>query len=118
MSLSILEGASKKRKLDISENEKNSIKHKPAKKRLVRSESESDVESINDDDRNSLFGSKKNRRPWSFEANSPRAIESFGASKEEEKYDYVISKDLRLAEEIPPLSVYIGSGFAAEIKSF
>ncbi|GFR19618.1 uncharacterized protein TNCT_375201 [Trichonephila clavata] len=118
MSLSILEGASKKRKLDISENEKNSIKHKPAKKRLVRSESESDVESINDDDRNSLFGSKKNRRPWSLEANSPRAIESFGASKEEEKYDYVISKDLRLAEEIPPLSVYIGSGFAAEIKSF
>ncbi|GFR27394.1 hypothetical protein TNCT_222051, partial [Trichonephila clavata] len=61
---------------------------------------------------------KKNRRPWSLEANSPRAIESFGASKEEEKYDYVISKDLRLAEEIPPLSVYIGSGFAAEIKSF
>ncbi|GFQ90624.1 vesicular glutamate transporter 2, partial [Trichonephila clavata] len=114
-----LEGVSKKRKLDISENEKNSIKHKPAKKRLVRSESESDVESINDeDDRNSLFGSKKNRRPWSLEANSPRAIESFGASKEEEKYDYVISKDLRLAEEIPPLSVYIGSGFAAEIKSF
>ncbi|GFR33139.1 uncharacterized protein TNCT_81871 [Trichonephila clavata] len=106
------------KKLDISENEKNSIKHKPAKKRLVRSESESDVESINDDDRNSLFGSKKNRRPWSLEANSPRAIESFGASKEEEKYDYVISKDLRLAEEIPPLSVYIGSGFAAEIKSF
>ncbi|GFR12702.1 uncharacterized protein TNCT_417931 [Trichonephila clavata] len=103
MSLSILE---------------DSIKHKPAKKRLVRSESESDVESINDDDRNSLFGSKKNRRPWNLEANSPRAIESFGASKEEEKYDYVISKDLRLAEEIPPLSVYIGSGFAAEIKSF
>ncbi|GFQ91619.1 hypothetical protein TNCT_402791 [Trichonephila clavata] len=59
----VLEGVSKKRKLDISENEKKSI---------------------NDDDRNSLFGSKKNRRPWSFEANSPRAIESFGASKEEE----------------------------------
>ncbi|GFQ81097.1 uncharacterized protein TNCT_578251 [Trichonephila clavata] len=38
----------------------NSIKHKPAKKRLVRSERESDVESINDeDDRNSLFDSKK-----------------------------------------------------------
>ncbi|GFQ76008.1 hypothetical protein TNCT_501061 [Trichonephila clavata] len=56
MSLSILE---------------DSIKHKPAKKRLVRSESESDVESINDeDDRNSLFGSIKNRRPRSLEANS------------------------------------------------
>ncbi|GFQ84354.1 hypothetical protein TNCT_584221 [Trichonephila clavata] len=71
MSLSILEGASKKRKLDISENEKNSIKHKPAKKRLVRSESESDVESINDDDRNSLFGSKKKKK-----------IEDLGALKQ------------------------------------
>ncbi|GFY08590.1 hypothetical protein TNCV_810231 [Trichonephila clavipes] len=61
MSLSILEGASKKRKIDIFEKEKNSVKHKTINKRLTRSESESDVESINDeDDRNSLFGKNRN----------------------------------------------------------
>ncbi|GFU76572.1 hypothetical protein TNCV_1940601 [Trichonephila clavipes] len=60
MSLSILEGASKKRKIDISEKEKNSVKHKTINKRLTRSDSESDVESINDqDERNSLFGKNK-----------------------------------------------------------
>ncbi|GFV92824.1 hypothetical protein TNCV_1346751 [Trichonephila clavipes] len=48
-----------KRKIDISEKEKNSVKHKTINKRLTRSESESDVESINDEDeRNSLFGKK------------------------------------------------------------
>ncbi|GFY09932.1 hypothetical protein TNCV_3698941 [Trichonephila clavipes] len=106
MSLSILEGASKKRKIDISEKEKNSVKHKTINKRLTRSESESDVESINDEDeRNSLFG--KNRKPWSLPTSSPGAIESPGALNQHEKYDVVITDDLRLAEEIPPLSVYV-----------
>ncbi|GFY55656.1 uncharacterized protein TNIN_424391 [Trichonephila inaurata madagascariensis] len=87
----ILEGASKKRKIDISEKEKNSVKHKTINKRLTRSESESDVESINDvDERNSLFG--KNRKP--------------GALNQHEKYDVVIRRFIyiRLAEEIHLLS--------------
>ncbi|GFX53922.1 hypothetical protein TNCV_1154531 [Trichonephila clavipes] len=113
----VLEGASKKRKIDISEKEKNSVKHKTINKRLTRSESESDVESINDEDeRNSLFG--KNRKPWSLPTSSPGAIESPGALNQHEKYDVVITDDLRLAEEIPPLSVYVGTGFAVEIKTF
>ncbi|GFY45649.1 uncharacterized protein TNIN_204411 [Trichonephila inaurata madagascariensis] len=91
----VLEGASKKRKIDISEKEKKSL---------------------NEDERNSLFG--KNRKPWSLPTSSPGAIESSGALKQHEKYDVVISNDLRLAEEVPPLSVYIGAGFAAEIKTF
>ncbi|GFX75998.1 uncharacterized protein TNCV_1995521 [Trichonephila clavipes] len=113
----VLKGASKKRKIDISEKEKNSVKHKTTNKRLTRFESESDVESINDEDeRNSLFG--KNRKPWSLPTSSPGAIESRGPLNQHEKYDVVISDDLRLAEEIPPLSVYVGAGFAAEIKTF
>ncbi|GFU51439.1 vesicular glutamate transporter 2 [Trichonephila clavipes] len=105
------------KKIDISEKEKNSVRHKTINKRLTRSESESDVESINDEDeRNSLFG--KNRKPWSLPTSSPGAIESPGALNQHEKYDVVITDDLRLAEEIPPLSVYVGAGFAVEIKTF
>ncbi|GFW02713.1 uncharacterized protein TNCV_5027951 [Trichonephila clavipes] len=112
-----LEGSSKKMKIDISEKEKNSVKHKTINKRLTRSERESDVESINDEyEKNSLFG--KNRKPWSLPTSSPGAIESPGALNQHEKYDVTISDDLRLAEEIPPLSVYVGAGFAAEIKTF
>ncbi|GFV12876.1 hypothetical protein TNCV_581901 [Trichonephila clavipes] len=51
----------------------DSVKHKTINKRLTRSESESDVESINDEDeRNSLFG--KNRKPRSLPTSSPGAI--------------------------------------------
>ncbi|GFT20337.1 hypothetical protein TNCV_1009361 [Trichonephila clavipes] len=49
----VLEGASKKRKIDISEKEKKSIN--------------------DEDERNSLFG--KNRKPWSLPTSSPGAIE-------------------------------------------
>ncbi|GFV07083.1 vesicular glutamate transporter 2 [Trichonephila clavipes] len=95
----------------------DSVRHKTINKRLTRSESESDVESINDEDeRNSLFG--KNRKPWSLPTSSPGAIESPGALNQHEKYDVVITDDLRLAEEIPLLSVYVGEGFAVEIKTF
>ncbi|GFY54910.1 hypothetical protein TNIN_172741 [Trichonephila inaurata madagascariensis] len=61
----------------------NSVKHKTINKTLTRSESESDVESINDEDeRNSLFG--KNRKPWSLPTSSPGAIESPGALNQHE----------------------------------
>ncbi|GFY64856.1 uncharacterized protein TNIN_320981 [Trichonephila inaurata madagascariensis] len=42
----VLKGASKKRKTDISEKEKNSVKHKTINKRLSRFESESDVDVV------------------------------------------------------------------------
>ncbi|GFW19096.1 hypothetical protein TNCV_254261 [Trichonephila clavipes] len=62
--------------------------------------------------------SGKNRKPWSLPTSSPGAIESPGALNQHEKYVVVISDDLRLAEEIPLLSVYVGAGFVAEIKTF
>ncbi|GFV82703.1 uncharacterized protein TNCV_4146711 [Trichonephila clavipes] len=84
---------------------------------IVNTDSSMSTESINDEDeRNSLFG--KNRKPWSLPTSSPGAIESPGALNQHEKYDVVITDDLRLAEEIPPLSVYVGAGFAVEIKTF
>ncbi|GFS66937.1 hypothetical protein TNCV_4561861 [Trichonephila clavipes] len=49
---------------------------------------------------------------------SSEKIESPGPLNQHKKYDVVISDDLRLAEELPPLSVYVGAEFAAEIKTF
>ncbi|GBO40233.1 hypothetical protein AVEN_160617-1 [Araneus ventricosus] len=116
MSLSILEGASRKRKHDISETETNSVKHKKSKKQRGKSESESDVDSIVDDEfeRNSVLGFKhrrmENEKLWNKSVH-PETVQ--------DKYDVLISDDLKKVEDnIPPLSVYIGSGFAAEVKSF
>ncbi|GBN69743.1 Vesicular glutamate transporter 2, partial [Araneus ventricosus] len=112
----ILEGASRKRKHDISETETNSVKHKKSKKQRGKSESESDVDSIVDDEfeRNSVLSFKhrrmENEKLWN---------KSIHPETVQDKYDVLISDDLKKVEDnIPPLSVYIGSGFAAEVKSF
>ncbi|GBN10228.1 hypothetical protein AVEN_217490-1 [Araneus ventricosus] len=96
----------------------NSVKHAKSKKHRSKSGSESDVESIfsDEEDRNSIMSSKRKKNPktklWnetSISVNEPK----------DDQYDILVSNDLRLNEEnIPPLSVYIGSGFAAEIKAY
>ncbi|GFS36056.1 uncharacterized protein NPIL_344471 [Nephila pilipes] len=113
----VLEGASRKRKHDISETETNSVKHKKSKKQRSKSESETDVDSIVDDEfeRNSVLSFKHQRiekeKIWNQSSIHPEKVE--------DKYDVVISNDLKKVEDnIPPLSVYIGSGFAVEVKFF
>ncbi|GFT04650.1 uncharacterized protein F54H12.2 [Nephila pilipes] len=61
--MNVLEGASRKRKHDISENETNSVRHKKSKKQRSKSESETDVDSIVDDEfeRNSVLSFKHQR---------------------------------------------------------
>ncbi|GBN27375.1 hypothetical protein AVEN_80271-1 [Araneus ventricosus] len=94
----------------------DSVKHKKSKKQRGKSESESDVDSIVDDEfeRNSVLGFKhrlmENEKLWNKSVH-PETVQ--------DKYDVLISDDLKKVEDnIPPLSVYIGSGFAAEVKSF
>ncbi|GIY65072.1 uncharacterized protein CDAR_428731 [Caerostris darwini] len=90
MSLSLLDVSPKKRKHEVSEIENKSI---------ISDEEE---------ERNSILMSsnKKKSKPWN-------------ETIIREKYDVFITNDHERTEElIPPLSVYIGAGFAAEIKHF
>ncbi|GIY18980.1 vesicular glutamate transporter 2, partial [Caerostris darwini] len=87
------------------------ILQKRNKKNPTKSETESDAESIisdEEEERNSILMSsnKKKSKPWN-------------ETIIREKYDVFITNDHERTEElIPPLSVYIGAGFAAEIKHF
>ncbi|GFT40171.1 vesicular glutamate transporter 2 [Nephila pilipes] len=95
----------------------NSVKHKKSKKQRSKSESETDVDSIVDDEfeRNSVLRFKHQRiekeKIWNQSSIHPEKVE--------DKYNVVISNDLKKVEDnIPLLSVYIDSGFAVEVKSF
>ncbi|GIX84054.1 uncharacterized protein CDAR_270541 [Caerostris darwini] len=87
------------------------ILQKRNKKNTTKSETESDAESIisdEEEERNSILMSsnKKKSKPWN-------------ETIIREKYDVFITNDHERTEElIPPLSVYTGAGFAAEIKHF
>ncbi|GFU35588.1 vesicular glutamate transporter 2 [Nephila pilipes] len=95
----------------------NSVKHKKSKKQRSKSKSETDVDSIVDDEfeRNSVLSFKHQRiekeKIWNQSSIHPEKVKV--------KYDVVISNDLKkVKDNIPPLSVYIGSGFAVDVKSF
>ncbi|GBN58855.1 hypothetical protein AVEN_64694-1 [Araneus ventricosus] len=94
----------------------DSVKHAKSKKHLNKSGSESDVESIfsDEEDRNIIMSSKRKKIPKTKPSNETSTSVN---EPKDDQYDILVSNDLRLNEEnILPLSVYIGSGFAAEIK--
>ncbi|CAL1267406.1 unnamed protein product [Larinioides sclopetarius] len=97
----------------------DSVKHAKSKKHRNKSGSESDVESIfsDEEDRNSM-SSKRKKIPKTKPSNETSTLTTVNEPKDDQ-YDVLVSNDLRLNEKnIPPLSVYIGSGFAAEIKAY